>query len=345
MDHQADEIHDSSRQSPNRGTDRRGRNLGWLVLACGLITAIVCVFSWVATFGLLPRRALASGESMLAADYSPWEGYRVLNLDVVRLATAAAQGDAPWQEDGVTVAEVTLPPPTAVQITSQATPLPTLVPTTVPPTRRPRLPGPTNTLPPTIPVVTSTSTTAPTSPPPPPAPTSPPPAPTSLPPAATNTPTATPDTPTPTPTETPTATPDTPTATATMTPTSYEAEAPGNTFSGATAVDSTTCSANCSGGAEVRWIGNGAGNHVTINNINVPAAGNYTLTIDYLVSGTRSFFLSVNGGAGIEIIVSGSSWTTPASALITVTLNAGSNNIRFYNDSDYAPDLDRIIVQ
>jgi hypothetical protein len=109
-------------------------------------------------------------------------------------------------------------------------------------------------------------------------------------------------------------------------------------------VDTGFCPA-CSGGAVVRWIGNGAGNDVTINNINVPAAGSYTLTIDYLVSGTRDFYLSINGSAGMVVTVSGSSWTTPTSTSITVMLNAGSNNIRFYNDSAYAPDLDRIIVQ
>jgi hypothetical protein len=219
---------DTHSQSAGQNHARQGHTLGWLVLACALITLIVCVFSWAATVGLLPERALASGESMLAADYSPWEGYRVLNLDVANLATAAAQGDAPWQGEGTSVAVATPVavatslPVTPVEITSQATPLPTLVPTNIPPTRRPVLPRATNTLPPTIPAVTLTATAVPTAPPPPPppppAPTSPPPAPTATnTPTPSDTPTSTVDTPTPTvDTPTPTATIDTPTATATI---------------------------------------------------------------------------------------------------------------------------------
>ncbi|MBN1312985.1 MAG: discoidin domain-containing protein [Anaerolineae bacterium] len=205
---------------PDHHKEEKGYSWGWLVIYCASITLIVCLFSWVATFNLLPERVLASGGSMLAADYSPWQGYQPIELDVVRLATAAAQGDAPWQGESFNLA-TSLPPATAIQITSQATPLPTSVPTEIVPTRRPILPGPTNTLPPTILVVTSTATTAPTSPPPaptnPPAPTSPPSATNTPVPAATDTPIAT-DTPTATATSTSTPT-DTPTPTDTATPT------------------------------------------------------------------------------------------------------------------------------
>jgi hypothetical protein len=107
----------------------------------------------------------------------------------------------------------------------------------------------------------------------------------------------------------------------------------------------SACSA-CSGGGEVRWLGNGAANYLTVNNINVPATGSYVLTIDYVTAEVRSFYLSINGGPGIVVTVAaGPNWTTPVSTSTTVTLNAGSNSIRFYNDSAWAPDLDRIIVQ
>ena len=64
-----------------------------------------------------------------------------------------------------------------------------------------------------------------------------------------------------------------------------------------------------------------------------------------LLSGTRSLYVSVNGGAGVPLNLSGSSWSTPVSTTLTVSLNAGSNTIRFYNDGAYAPDLDRIVIQ
>lgn len=119
-----------------------------------------------------------------------------------------------------------------------------------------------------------------------------------------------------------------------------EAEATGNTLGGTAAA--TAC-ATCSGGAKVRFIGNAAANAVTIN-VSAPSAGTRTLTIDYLVSGTRSFFISVNGGAATEVSATGTSWSAPASKTVTVTLNAGTNTIRFGNPNAYAPDLDRITL-
>ncbi|MDH2393305.1 CBM35 domain-containing protein [Streptomyces sp. HNM0663] len=120
-----------------------------------------------------------------------------------------------------------------------------------------------------------------------------------------------------------------------------EAEASGNTIAGAARVSSCT---SCSGGSKVGYIGNGAANYVTINGVNVSAAGSRTLTISYLVSGTRSFYVSVNGGPDQQISVTGSSWTTPVTTAIPVQLNAGANSIKFHNDTAYAPDLDKITV-
>ena len=96
-------------------------------------------------------------------------------------------------------------------------------------------------------------------------------------------------------------------------PITIEAEAAGNTLAGAAAV------ASC-------------------------AAPSRTLTITYELSGTRTFFVSVNGAAGSPVTVTGSSWSSPANTTVTVPLNAGSNSIRFFNDGAYAPDLDRISI-
>jgi hypothetical protein len=123
----------------------------------------------------------------------------------------------------------------------------------------------------------------------------------------------------------------------------FEAEATGNTLSGASKVAS--CSA-CSGGKKVGFIGNGTNNFVTINNINVTKSGSYKVALFYLVNGTRSFSINVNGGPATTLSLSGSSFSVPAAApaTITVQLNAGSNNIQFGNATAFAPDLDRITV-
>jgi alpha-L-fucosidase len=121
-----------------------------------------------------------------------------------------------------------------------------------------------------------------------------------------------------------------------------EAEASGNTLSGAAVVAS--CAA-CSGGAKVRFIGNSASNFAVLNNVTAAGSGNHQLTITYEVNGTRTFDLSVNGGATIAVSCTGTDFNTPATTTVTVPLNAGSNTIKFFNASAYAPDLDAVTVQ
>jgi polygalacturonase len=121
-------------------------------------------------------------------------------------------------------------------------------------------------------------------------------------------------------------------------PTTIEAESAA--LSGAAA--SAACS-TCSGGAKVRFIGNGTGNFVTFT-VNASTTGSHQLTIGYEVSGTRDFFVSVNGAAGTDVPVSGTSWSVPATTTMTVPLHAGVNTIKLYNDTANAPDLDYLTV-
>jgi len=120
--------------------------------------------------------------------------------------------------------------------------------------------------------------------------------------------------------------------------TSIEAEA--GTLNGSAVV--AAC-ATCSGGAKVRFIGNNSANYATLT-VNAATAGTEQLTVYGEVDGTRSFFVSVNGGTGAELPMTGTSWSTPASTTMNVTLTAGNNTIRFYNNGANAPDLDKITV-
>jgi hypothetical protein len=52
----------------------------------------------------------------------------------------------------------------------------------------------------------------------------------------------------------------------------------------------------------------------------------------------------VDGGADIVENLTGTSFSTPVSASVTVNLNAGANTIKFHNGTAYAPDLDVITV-
>jgi alpha-L-fucosidase len=122
---------------------------------------------------------------------------------------------------------------------------------------------------------------------------------------------------------------------------SYEGEASANTFSGNAAPGTCT---GCSGGLKVRFIGPNPNNWVQVNGVTVATAGSHQLTVHGVVSGTRTFFVSVNGGAATQVTVTGTDWNTPVTATVSVSLNAGTNTIRFFNDTANAPDLDRIVV-
>jgi len=122
----------------------------------------------------------------------------------------------------------------------------------------------------------------------------------------------------------------------------YEAEATSSTMAGS--ARTSRCSA-CSGGQKVGFIGNGAANFLAINDVTVAMSGPYQLQVDYLLRGTRSFFISVNDGPGVELPLTSNSWTNPASATVNITLKAGHNRIVFYNEISFAPDLDRVVLR
>jgi alpha-galactosidase len=99
----------------------------------------------------------------------------------------------------------------------------------------------------------------------------------------------------------------------------------------------------CSGASKAGNLGNGSGT-VTFTNVSVPRDGTYQLEVDYLTSGPRSFFLSVNGAAATELPLDGSTFDAFASTVVAVRLHAGENTLEFNNPSQYAPDLDRIVI-
>jgi len=98
----------------------------------------------------------------------------------------------------------------------------------------------------------------------------------------------------------------------------------------------------CSGGQKVRNIGGSPEAYVQFDNVTVPAAGQYTLYIDFTVNGTRSYLVSVNGGAPATVTVNGVGNNTPYTTSVPVTLKDGVNTIKVYNDQEAAPDLDRL---
>ena len=122
-----------------------------------------------------------------------------------------------------------------------------------------------------------------------------------------------------------------------------EAEDSANVVAGDAEIDS--CRA-CSGGHMVRWLGNGFDNYLKFNDIQVPSAGSYQLTIYYITDEARSLSIRANGVYVdyLSNLNSGSRYAI-ASVDMTVDLMAGRNTIKLYNPDDWAPDIDRITVR
>lgn len=134
---------------------------------------------------------------------------------------------------------------------------------------------------------------------------------------------------------------------ATATPpaqTVYEADSSVNQASDGAAV--STCSMTwgytCLDGGEVGYIGNGG--TITFENVNADTAGLYNMTIYGMLSGTRVYDVSVNGGDVSPVTLTGSSFSIPSASGLQVQLNAGANSIEFGNPSTWAPDLDHIVL-
>lgn len=125
--------------------------------------------------------------------------------------------------------------------------------------------------------------------------------------------------------------------------TSYEAES--GALSNGAVVQSVGAA---SGGKVVGYLGGASTNGtVVISNVNAAAAGTHSMTIYYVSSGTRTLYVTPNGGSWFGVSCSGTgNWTSVASVTTSVTLNAGNNTIKLDNGSgSWAPDVDRIVVQ
>lgn len=123
----------------------------------------------------------------------------------------------------------------------------------------------------------------------------------------------------------------------------YEAESSSNTLRG-TAVVSTAVL--CSGGKKVGYVGNGANNTLTFENVTVDTEGDYEVILYYCCGEERKTDLTVNGSDEVVELTGlySGSYDNYASVTFTVHLQAGTNSLTFGNGTYYAPDFDRIAV-
>ncbi len=119
-----------------------------------------------------------------------------------------------------------------------------------------------------------------------------------------------------------------------------EAEDSGNTLNGTARFNNKSAA---SGGIVVGYIGRNLNNYLEINNINVPCAGDYQVSVSYISGSTRTVRMRVNGGAEQSQSVNSGGWNNVSTFTKTFSFNEGDNTIRFFNGGA-APDIDKIQV-
>ncbi|MFF4250695.1 RICIN domain-containing protein [Streptomyces sp. NPDC001663] len=135
---------------------------------------------------------------------------------------------------------------------------------------------------------------------------------------------------------------------------SYEAEDSGNTFGGTAAVETDSAA---SGGKYVDWLGNGASNTLTFNNVTAASSGLHRMVVTYANADNRGdggndyniinryADITVNGGTPQRVYFRNTrGWSNYWTTTVDVNLTAGSNTIKFGNSSAYTPNIDKIQV-
>ncbi len=122
----------------------------------------------------------------------------------------------------------------------------------------------------------------------------------------------------------------------------YEAE-----HASVSGIAAVTAGKYCSGGAYVGYVGGGADNAVTFRNVYVEKEGTYPLRIYYISGETRSLKIDINGRYATTrngLYANQNDWSGIAAVTVDVSLKAGENTIRLYNDQSFAPSIDRIAI-
>jgi len=97
--------------------------------------------------------------------------------------------------------------------------------------------------------------------------------------------------------------------------------------------------ASCSGGMKAGWLGKGAKNDLQWH-VYSQDGGEYSLELAYQTGESRSLTLEVNGQKIGTYSLNSGSYSKVAKKTVKVTLEAGENIVRLYNNSSWMPDVD-----
>lgn len=97
----------------------------------------------------------------------------------------------------------------------------------------------------------------------------------------------------------------------------------------------------------VGWLGGNANNTLTFDTVNVDSDGTYELKIYFVTGAKRDLYVCINDSTVIklsDLLANTNDWVAVKSTSINVSLKAGTNTIKLYNDKAYAPSIDRIAI-
>ncbi len=125
----------------------------------------------------------------------------------------------------------------------------------------------------------------------------------------------------------------------------FQANDPRNTLKGPH-TEVADC-APCSDGKQVGGLFEGSS--VQFNDVEIPEAGQYIVTVYYISGDPRSFFVQANGTGEAEKYdlpeVGKNDWESVGTYEFAVELAAGKNTLLFSDGDWYSPNLDKIILR
>lgn len=120
-----------------------------------------------------------------------------------------------------------------------------------------------------------------------------------------------------------------------------EAEASGNKITSPARIVNNS---SFSGGKSVGWLGKGGA--LQINNIKSDTETAAKLKIYFMAGEPRNLMMSVNGEEPQTLSgLKSADWSSVGSITVDIHLKAGNNTIKFFHDTEYAPDIDRIVIE
>ena len=105
---------------------------------------------------------------------------------------------------------------------------------------------------------------------------------------------------------------------------------------------------DCSACSDLKQVGDIGGPSLEtgylVSTVSVAEAGTYKMNLSFSSGETRSIFISINGFAPVEVSLNSGDWGVVGTKEVEVVLFAGTNSIKFYNHTNFGPNIDKFAL-